>query len=155
MEIIPTMEQNKNNIRIKKRNLLLEEVFMTHKSLILGLTLVFILGSTGILIAFSEDLSGSWSGSTVINGMDETLTLVLKKSDDNYTGMVTDSAGFSNETEIESVKFENNQLSFTFPIDTGGAYMTIYVTLEVSKNEMTGEWTSDDGGSGPIKLKKE
>lgn len=128
---------------------------MKHKSLILGLTLAFIMGSTGILIAFSEDLSGTWSGNTMINGMEETLTLVLKKNGDTYTGKVTDSAGFSNETEIESVKIENNQLTFTFPIDTGGAYMTIYVTLEVSKNEMTGEWTSDDGGSGPIELKKE
>lgn len=106
---------------------------MKRKSLILGLTFAFIMGSTGILTAFSEDLSGTWGGSTVINGMDETLTLVLKKSGTTYTGTVTDSAGFSNETEIKSVKIEGYQLSFTFPIDTGGAYMTIYVTLEVSE----------------------
>ena len=127
---------------------------MKQKSTIIGLALLFIIGNTGILLAHTDDLSGTWDGTTVINGMDETLTLVLKKSGDTYTGTVTDSAGFSNETEIKSIKIEGDQLSFTFPIDTGGSYMTINVTLEISGNEMTGEWTSDDGGSGPIELEK-
>lgn len=127
---------------------------MNYKSLIFGLAAALILGNTGFLFAHAEDLSGTWAGTTVINGMDETLTLVLKKNGDTYTGNVTDSAGFSNETEIESIKIEGDQLSFTFPIDTGGTYITIYVTLEVSENEMTGEWTSDDGGSGPVELEK-
>lgn len=128
---------------------------MNREPIILVLVLMLIIGSTGILLAHSEDLSGTWSGTTVINGMDETLTLVLKKNGDTYIGHVTDSAGFSNETEIESVEIDNNQLSFSFNIDTGGAYMAINVTLEVAGNEMTGEWISDDGGSGPIELKKE
>lgn len=127
---------------------------MKQKSLILGLVLMLTIGSTGILLAHSEDLSGTWAGTTVINGMDETLTLVLKKNEDTYTGNVTDSAGFSSETEIESVEIKDNQLSFSFEIDTGGAFMTVYVTLEISGNEMTGEWTSDDGGYGPIELEK-
>ena len=127
---------------------------MNRKSLVFGLALIFIIGSTGILSAHFEDMSGTWAGTTVINGMDETLTLVLKKNGDTYTGNVTDSAGFSNETEIESVEIDENQLSFSFKIDTGGTYMTINVTLEISGNEMTGEWTSDDGGYGPIKLEK-
>jgi hypothetical protein len=128
---------------------------MNRRSLILGLALALILGNTGFLLAHAKDLSGTWKGNTIINGMEETLTLVLKKSGESYTGTVTDSAGFSNETEIESVEVEGEQLRFTFPIDTGGAYMTINITLTVSGNEMTGEWTSDDGGSGPIELKKE
>ena len=108
-----------------------------------------------LVLAAKVDLSGTWKGTTVINELDETLTLILKQTGKDITGIVTDSAGYSNETDIESVKFEDNTLHFNFQVDTGSEYLVISITLKVEGNTMVGDWQSADGNSGPIEMKKE
>jgi hypothetical protein len=106
---------------------------------------------TGFTFAGKEDLSGTWVGSTEVDGMEVELTLVLQKKGNEYTGTINDSAGFSQDTEIESVKLEGNDLSFTFPVETG---VEIAVQLKIDGSKMTGSWESDDGNYGEIEMNK-
>ena len=123
------------------------------KSIVVVILSVVLLAT--LVFSAQANLSGTWKGTTIINEMDEILTLILKQTDKDITGTVTDSAGYSNETEIESVEFADSTLRFSFQIDTGSEYLTVSITLKVEGNTMTGDWESSDGGSGPIELKKE
>ena len=112
-----------------------------------------------VLVAFTAlaavDLSGTWKGKTEVDGMEVELTMVLEKSGDTYTGKISDSAGFSDESEIRDFEFEEGKISFTFTIYNGSEYMDVTVSGQVEGDKLTGSWESEDGNSGSVEMAKQ
>ncbi len=117
--------------------------------MILALMLVVVFA-----LAAPADLSGTWKGQTVVDGADVALTLVLEKKGESYTGTVTDSAGFSKESEIRNAEFQDDTFSFVFTIFNGTDYLNVIVSMTVEGNIMRGLWESEDGNSGNAELMK-
>ena len=112
--------------------------------------------SCGISFCQEVDLSGTWEGTTEVPDSPEPdqLTLVLEKIDGEYSGTINDSLGLAEDAELEDVEFKDNTLTFSFTIFDGFEYSTVYATLTVEGNKMSGNWESEDGGSGPVELVK-
>jgi hypothetical protein len=108
----------------------------------------------GPILASDTDLSGTWVGATEVEGYEHTATLVLKKSNGSYTGTVTDSGGYSQDTEIHSVTLQDNELSFSFQVTTPEGSMEVEMKLQIEGKKMTGNWYGEDGSSGPVELEK-
>ena len=111
--------------------------------------------SCGISFCQDIDISGTWVGETEVPdmGVDE-MTLILEKEEGDYTGIISDSFGMLDETECEDIEFKDSNLSFNFSIDDGYSTMTVYITLTLEGDTMTGYWETEDGGTGSIKLGK-
>ncbi|MBN1225017.1 MAG: hypothetical protein JXB23_17345 [Candidatus Aminicenantes bacterium] len=127
------------------------------KTAAIGSFIVFVFAVvSGFVYCRTADISGTWLGETEIpdQGTDE-LTLVLEKSEDGYTGILSDSFGMLMETECEDVEFKEDLLKFNFSIYDGYATMAVSITLKVEGNTMTGHWETDDGSSGEITLEKQ
>ena len=112
--------------------------------------------SYGISFCQEVDLSGTWEGATEVPDAPEPdqLTLVLEKIDGEYSGTINDSLGFAEDAELEDIEYKNNTLTFTFAIFNGFEYITVYATLTVEGNKMSGNWESEDGNSSPVELEK-
>ena len=124
--------------------------FLASIALLLGLTFTAGLGQ-------GMDLSGTWQGTTEIPDSQEVdeVILVLEKTEQGYTGTLTDSLGFAQHEEIENIEFEDNNLSFSFTIFNGEDYLQIVMHLTIdSENSMSGYWELEDGSSSSIQLKK-
>jgi hypothetical protein len=118
------------------------------------LVIILVLLLAAFTFAAGADLSGTWKGGTEVDGAAVDLTLVLKKAGASYSGTITDSAGYSDNSEIENVKLEASQLSFSFMINNGVENLSVQVALEVDGITMKGNWESEDGNSGSIKMEK-
>lgn len=116
--------------------------------------MILMLLLAGPILAADADLSGTWSGTTEVEGYDVTATLVLKKSNGSYTGTVTDSGGYTQDAEIYSVKLHENELSFSFQVTTPDGSMEVEMKLQIEGKKMTGSWYGEDGSSGPVELEK-
>ena len=112
--------------------------------------------SYGISFCQEVDLSGTWEGTTEVPDAPEPvqLTVVIEKIDGEYSGTINDSLGFAEDAEMEDIKFEDNTLTFSFTIFDGFEYSTVYATMTVEGNRMSGNWESEDGTSGPVELVK-
>lgn len=123
----------------------------------LALTFVtFILAlSTGFALCQSDDITGTWEGETEIpeQGTDE-LTLVLEEAGDSYTATISDSFGMLMDAECEDLEYKDNVLTFNFSIYDGYSSMTVYITLKVDGNTMTGQWETEEGDTGAINMEK-
>ena len=115
---------------------------------------VFML-SSGLAFCLGDDISGTWVGETEIpdQGTDE-LTIVLVKTGDSYTATLSDSFGMLVDTEAEDLEYEDNVLTFSFSIYDGYSTMSVYITLEVEGNTMTGQWETEEGDTGEINMVK-
>jgi len=111
--------------------------------------------SSGFSFCLGDDISGTWVGETEIpdQGTDE-LILVLENAGDSYTATMSDSFGMLTDAECEDLEFSDNVLTFNFSIYDGYSSMTVYITLEVDENTMTGKWETEEGKSGAINMEK-
>jgi hypothetical protein len=112
--------------------------------------------SCGMSFSQQADLSGTWVGSTEVPDAVELdkLTMVLKKEEGKYSGTITDSMGMLQNTEIEGVEFKDNTFIFTCPVNTGGEYITVYMSLTVKGDTMSGYWETDDGNSATVEMER-
>jgi hypothetical protein len=111
--------------------------------------------SSGFAFCLADDISGTWVGETEVpdQGTDE-LTLILEKAGDGYTAAISDSFGMLMEAECEDLEYKDNVLTFNFSIYDGYSTMTVYITLEVDGNIMTGQWEVEEGDTGAINMEK-
>jgi hypothetical protein len=123
---------------------------------ILSLLAFLLILSYGKSFCQEVDLSGTWEGTTEVPDVPEPnqITLVLEKIDGEYSGTFTDSLGFAEDAELEDIEFKDNTLTFKITIFNGFEYAMLYATLTVEGNKMSGNWESEDGNSGPVKLEK-
>jgi hypothetical protein len=119
-----------------------------------NLLFIMLILFAGILFASVGDLSGTWIGTTSVDGTPVTLTMVLEKSGESYSGTISDDVGFTKETKVESLELKGNEMSFYFDADNGSEYVRVTVQMTVEENSMSGVWESEDGDSGPIEMKK-
>lgn len=112
--------------------------------------------SCGISFCQEVDLSGTWEGTTEVPDSPEPdqLTLVLEKIDGEYSGTITDSLGFAEDAELKDIEFKGNTLTFNFTIFDGFEYATVYATLTVERDKMSGHWETEDGNSSTVELER-
>ena len=129
---------------------------MKRTASILSLLAFLLILSYGISFCQEVDLSGTWKGTTEVpDAMEpDEVTLVLEKIGEEYSGTISDSLGFAEEAELENIEFKDNTLTFSFTIFDGFEYMTVYTTLTVEGDKMSGYWETEDGSSAPIELER-
>ena len=117
----------------------------------------FVLAPAGWIMAQGTDITGTWIGETDTPDAVEPdkLTLVLLKKDGELVGIITDTLGYASETECDNLTFEGGELKFTFDISDGYTVETIYITLKVEGDTMTGHWENDGGDGAEITMQKQ
>lgn len=111
---------------------------------------------SGLTFGQSVDLSGTWVGETEVPDALEpdVMTLVISKENGEYSAKITDTMGLLENTPCEDIEFVEGTLTFNCEVDTGEEFLTVYITLKVEEDTMTGYWEIDDGSTGPVELKK-
>ena len=124
---------------------------------ILSLVAFSIFLFNGAVFSQEVNLTGKWIGETMVP--DETepdqVTLVLEKTNGEYIGKVTDAFGYAMDSELDDIKFENNELTANFLIFDGTQYSRVYFTLTVEGDTMKGFWESEGGDSATIELHRQ
>lgn len=125
-------------------------------TLFFTLTVLVLAAASGLMFGQSVDLSGTWVGETEVPDAIEPdeMTLVITKEDGEYSAKISDSMGMLDNTECEDIEFKENELTFNIEVNTGEEFMTVYLTLKVEGDTMTGYWESDDGSIGSVELTK-
>lgn len=122
------------------------------------ITIFLALFMSWILLAADVDIVGTWVGQTEVPDFFEPdrITLVLKKVDNEYTGILSDSHGMAEEAECKDIELDGNKLTMNFLIvNPDGNYIRIYITMTVEGDTMSGYWESEDGNSNSVELKKQ
>lgn len=128
---------------------------MKRISTVFALTAFFIALFSMALFSQEADIAGTWEGTTYVpNQGEDDLTLVIKKVEEEYQVIVSDSFGMVQGLEADDVSFEEGTLSFNFSVYTGYEEMTVWFTLEVDGDQMSGYWETADGSSEPVELKR-
>ncbi len=125
-------------------------------TLLFTFTVFVLAAASGLMFGQSVDLSGTWVGETEVPDAIEPdeMTLVIIKENGEYSAKISDSMGMLNNTECEDFEFKENELTFNCEVDTGEEYMTVYITVKVEGDTMTGFWETDDGSTGTLELTK-
>jgi hypothetical protein len=109
------------------------------------------------VISFGQevDLTGTWIGSTEVpdQGTDE-MTLVIQKEEGEYAATISDTLGMLQDTECEDFEFKDGTLSFTLTIFDGYESMTVWISLDVDGDNMSGYWEVADGTQGAIAFER-
>lgn len=113
------------------------------------LSMIILLGSLPVLLQAEMNLTGTWEGSTYVEGpgIDLFLTLVLEHKDNTITGKINDDMGYI-DSEISEVTLEGNKLTFKAVAMTPDGDIPMTFKMEVGENEMTGEWNAGDMAYG-------
>jgi hypothetical protein len=119
--------------------------------LVLAIAAVFV---AGLLFAQEVDLSGTWTGETVVpDALDkDQVTLVLQKEEATYSGTVTDSMGMAAESPLENVEFKDGTLTAEFIIFNGTENVRIYFNLKMTGDRLVGHWSDGMNSEGPLDL---
>jgi len=126
---------------------------MNKRKVTLGLMAMLSLVILSAPCSPAVDLTGTWTGSIDTGGMGaDTLTLVLKKAGQSYTGTINDSLGLiDKDFAITAVKLVGNE--FSFEIKAMGGSMEFALKLIVNGDKMTGEIMNKAAGQGgPIEF---
>ncbi len=126
------------------------------KATILALMFFVLALISGHMYGYETDISGTWVGETEVpeQGTDE-MTLVIEKTDGDYTAIISDSFGMLMETECEDLEYKNEILSFKITIFDGYSDMTVYISLKVEGDTMVGQWETEDGDTSEINMEKQ
>lgn len=119
--------------------------------------LAFLLAcSSGISFSQEVDITGTWKGETEVPDAPEPdkLTLVIEKIEGKYTGTISDSMGMLQEEKCEDIELKDNILTLNFLVFTGEEYLSVYTTLTVEGDKMSGYWETEDGSSAAIELER-
>lgn len=114
---------------------------------------LFLILLSGIVFCQNVDISGTWVGETEVpeSGVDK-MSIVIEKNDEQYSAVISDSVGMFDETKCEDLEFKDDILTFHLTVDDGYQTMSIYVTLAVDGNTMSGYWETEYGASASIKM---
>ncbi len=112
--------------------------------------------SSGISFSQQVDITGTWKGETEVPDATEPdkLTLVIEKTEGKYTGTITDSMGMLQDAKCEDIELKDNTLTLNFLVFTGEEYLSVYTTLTVEGDKMSGYWETEDGSSAAIELER-
>ena len=117
-------------------------------------------GATGVIEikkVVKTDITGTWEGDAYLDGQDapNTMTIVIKKTGNVYSGTITDSYGYINAAELKDIKLDKNKLTFTYVGTSPNGSVVMENIMTIKSNEMTGTFKTTDGTfSGTYKMKK-
>ncbi len=116
----------------------------------------FILTLSSMTLLCQEDgITGIWVGKTYVPDQGEDgLTLVIEKVENEFKVTISDDFGLVPGVEAADVSYEDGSLSFNFSIFDGYEDMMVWITLEVSGDNMNGYWETADGSQDTICLEK-
>jgi len=126
------------------------------KAVSFAVLVTFLLAAPAATLAHDVDISGTWVGETYVPDAPEPdkLTLVFAKKDGKWTGTFSDTMGYASEAECEEIKVDGHTVTLHFDISDDYETQTIYVTLNVEGDTMTGAWENEVGDGAEIKLEK-
>jgi len=126
------------------------------KAVSFAVLVTFLLAAPAAMLAHDVDISGTWVGETYVPDALEPdkLTLVFAKKDGMWTGTFSDTMGYASEAECEEIKVDGHTVTLHFDISDDYEIQTIYVTLNVEGDTMTGAWENEVGDGAEIKLEK-
>ncbi len=126
------------------------------KVVYLAVLAMFLLAAPSVIQAQDVDITGAWIGETYVPDAAEPdkLTLVFGKKDGKWTGTFSDTMGYASEAECQDIKIDGHTVTLYFEINDGYDVQTIYVTLQVEEDSMTGAWENEAGEGAEIKLSK-
>ncbi len=95
------------------------------------------------------DFEGTWMGIWEDpHGGPVEFTLVLKKAQPGYSGIISDSEGLvEKETPLKDLTIDGNKISFSFP--AMGGEQEFGLSLTIAGDKMTGELIFKAKGGGP------
>jgi len=98
-------------------------------------------------------IEGTWVGTAILpDQTPDEVTLIIEKAEKGYKGKVSDAAGvLAPETPLTEIVYDGKELKVVFPTAEG---VVISIVLKPDKEKFTGQWTSDDGGSGAVEIAK-
>lgn len=120
-----------------------------------SVVLLVLLVVVGVDISAQDkpDLTGTWVGvSLVPNVGEDPITLELKREGDAYSGTCADGAGMIVEREIRNVAFKEGTLTFDIGVSNGTDVFPVHLSLKVEGDKMAGNWSTDQGESGEVRL---
>ena len=97
-----------------------------------------------------SDLSGTWSGETILSRGTDAFTLVLDRDEGSYCGAISDQAGLARRAPLLDVRFANGGLTFAFTASLPNRDLRIEVTLRLEAGRLVGLWTAETGDTGPF-----
>jgi hypothetical protein len=120
----------------------------SHRAVLLSLA--FALAAS---VAVAADPTGTWIGSTEVPDVGTIqVTLVLKKAEGGFAGIVSDSASLiAPETPVKDLKIEGDAITFWFNLADG---TSVSMQLKVSGETMTGGWQHESGQTGSMQLER-
>jgi len=107
------------------------------------------------LLCQEKDITGTWIGKTYVPDQGEDgLTMIVEKEEDEYKATLSDDFGLVPGLEARDVSYEEGTLSFNFNIFDGYQDMTVWITLEVNGDKMSGYWETVDGMRDSIEMER-
>ena len=98
----------------------------------------------------TQDLSGEYSYAVEIPGMTQTGKMILTKTEDAYTIVITAESSSGDPSTIENVEPDGNDLNFDFEAETQGATMKVNMAIEFDEDTFEGKVSVGDFGSFPV-----
>ncbi|MBN1272872.1 MAG: hypothetical protein JXB26_11450 [Candidatus Aminicenantes bacterium] len=119
------------------------------KQVTVCLTLILFLGALPSFMLAGVNLTGTWEGSTYVEGpgIDLLLTLVLEHKGETITGKIHDDMGYI-DCEISEVFLDGNKLNFKAVAMTPDGDIDMTFKMEVGETELKGEWSVGDMAHG-------
>ena len=99
------------------------------------------------LAAADADIVGTWKGTSQLSITEDPndITMIIEKGEKGYSGNITDSFGYLNETPMENIELNSDTLRFTFYVEDEGVIINNIIIVD--KDEMEGEL---EGGGGEV-----
>ncbi len=94
------------------------------------------------------DLAGAWTATAKIPGQEQSVKLIFKKEDDEYSGVLVDDEG--DEYQLKNVELQGNILSFELSFTQQGMTIDMSVSAQVETDDFEGTISVNDFGSFPF-----
>jgi hypothetical protein len=117
-----------------------------------SLLLMILLCAAASTFPQTKDLSGTWTGETIVPPDKDIVTLVLKKEGDSYSGTINDSLGMLIALPLQNVKFDGATMTFEFVVPLSGQELRVRTTLKATGEKLVGSWVAEDGSSGQLEM---
>lgn len=106
------------------------------------------------MVTEASELTGTWSGQTILSRGPDSFTLVLAKDEGAYAGTISDAAGLVRGAPLEDVRYANGGLTFAFTASLPNRDLRIEVTLKLEGGRLVGLWAAETGDTGSFDFER-
>lgn len=121
------------------------------KAFVLSLFFIFVLSLSSMKSQEAVDygkILGTWEIEVEAEGEFYSLALILKMSDDELKGTISESTGYFSDVPLSNIEYDGSSLRFeyTAPTPPDGYERVIKTEFEVGDNTLEGTMSVDDLG---------